>query len=775
MKSSSLLSRLCALLLLGVFPAAATVTPIAWWRLGENDPGAANGVAATATTNQMGGMMNLVGNPVYTTNVSAAAAIGDGSALGLKFASTNYGTNAIVSTLTNNFGIELWVNPATSNTTACLAYNGTTGGAGSSGWGLYMVGGQFNGLIGGLVLIGSAPATTNVWTHLALVRNNGTTTFYVNGVSNDMTLIQPITPSGRFAIAAQPQSLTNEFFNGSLDEVRVFSFAPGAFTTNDLLLSPHIVINANDSGTGSLRSLVAGAASNAVITFATNLSGQTITLTSGQITLNNNVTIDGSSLASPVQISGNNSSRIFYVTNGVMVTNNSLIITHGYVVGANGNFATDGNYNGGDDIGGGIYNAGTLTLNNCTVTNNTVVGGAGGANSPIAYNGGNGFGGGIYNNGTLTLNNSTVAGSTANGGGGSDGAGMDGGGDGGAGGAGDGGGIYNGGMLTLNGSTVAGSTANGGGGGNGGIAAPSIFVINGGNGGSGGNSGGGGIYNGGTLILNNSTLAGSTANGGSGGSGGDDLGSGNGGNGGNGGSGGGGGIYNGGTLMLNNSTLAGSTANGGGGGGVGVGDVNGDGGANGSGTGGGICNAATLNLTNSIICSNTATVSPNLSGIISSQANNLVDTNALLAPLGNYGGPTQTMPPLPGSPAIDAGSDSVTNSLTIDQRGYPRLIGAHVDIGAVEGVYVTNWAGPGRLTGSRSVNHGAGGFQFNFTNYPDMSNTFTVWASTNVALPFNQWSNLGPVVDSPPGSGQYQFTDSSATNKIQRFYFISSP
>jgi PKD repeat protein len=42
------------------------------------------------------------------------------------------------------------------------------------------------------------------------------------------------------------------------------------------------------------------------------------------------------------------------------------------------------------------------------------------------------------------------------------------------------------------------------------------------------------------------------------------------------------------------------------------------------------------------------------------------------------------MPPLPGSPAIDASSDAATNTFATDQRGYPRLEGSHVDIGAVE-------------------------------------------------------------------------------------------
>ena len=41
-----------------------------------------------------------------------------------------------------------------------------------------------------------------------------------------------------------------------------------------------------------------------------------------------------------------------------------------------------------------------------------------------------------------------------------------------------------------------------------------------------------------------------------------------------------------------------------------------------------------------------------------------------LAPLGDYGGPTQTMALLPGSPAIDAGTS--IGALATDQRGVTR-------------------------------------------------------------------------------------------------------
>ena len=52
---------------------------------------------------------------------------------------------------------------------------------------------------------------------------------------------------------------------------------------------------------------------------------------------------------------------------------------------------------------------------------------------------------------------------------------------------------------------------------------------------------------------------------------------------------------------------------------------------------------------------------------------------------------------------------------------------------------------------------------------------FTVLASTNVALPLAQWSNLGPVFESPFGSGKYPVSDPQATNYNQRFYRVTSP
>jgi hypothetical protein len=64
-----------------------------------------------------------------------------------------------------------------------------------------------------------------------------------------------------------------------------------------------------------------------------------------------------------------------------------------------------------------------------------------------------------------------------------------------------------------------------------------------------------------------------------------------------------------------------------------------------------------------------------------------------------------------------------------------------------------------------------GAVQFAFTNATGAS--FKVWGTTNVALPFNQWSNLGHPTETTPG--QYQFSDPQASGYSRRFYRISQP
>jgi hypothetical protein len=66
--------------------------------------------------------------------------------------------------------------------------------------------------------------------------------------------------------------------------------------------------------------------------------------------------------------------------------------------------------------------------------------------------------------------------------------------------------------------------------------------------------------------------------------------------------------------------------------------------------------------------------------------------NAQLGALGNHGGPTRTILPLAGSPAIDGGTNA---NILVDQRGVTRPQLAQFDIGAVE----VNPFDPERLPG----------------------------------------------------------------------------
>ena len=104
-------------------------------------------------------------------------------------------------------------------------------------------------------------------------------------------------------------------------------------------------------------------------------------------------------------------------------------------------------------------------------------------------------------------------------------------------------------------------------------------------------------------------------------------------------------------------------------------------------------------------------------GLINGQDGNIVGVDdPKLAPLANYGGLTQTMPPLPGSLAINAGSNAlavgppeignqfppVYTPLAADQRGFYRIAHGKVDIGAVE--FGSTPLLPGDANGDRTVN-----------------------------------------------------------------------
>ena len=208
------------------------------------------------------------------------------------------------------------------------------------------------------------------------------------------------------------------------------------------------VWNNNDAGDGSLRQAIQAAAPGATINFS--FLGA-ITLTSGELLLTNDLTIIGPG-ATNLAISGNTIGRVFEIASNATVSISGLTICNGR--------APDGISGGPGGDGGGIYNAGALTLTSCTLVSNTDGNGATPGPGRIGGNGGDGGnGGGIYNAGTLTVDACAFASNSAGIGGHGGNGSHSSGGMGGSGGA-----IYSAGALSISSTTLSGNTAGGGGG-----------------------------------------------------------------------------------------------------------------------------------------------------------------------------------------------------------------------------------------------------------------------------------------------------------------------
>jgi hypothetical protein len=689
--------------------------------MGENDPGAGNGIAATNTIdNSNAHPLPVFGQASYTSDVAYSASSHVASSLSIQFTNSAYAlTSNVASTLIDNFGIECWVKPVSAGGIQVIAYNGNTS---LSGWGLFINGSTYMALLGGVTEFGSGVVVPNTWTHLALVRNGGTATLYVNGIPEGTNITAPNPVLGAFGLAAPPEAPASEFFTGELDEVRVFTFAPGKFSDSDLLVNHNdmVVTLADDGTAGSLRGVLAGALNGDKITF---LANGTITLTNGELPITANVNITGPGTAKVI-LDGNAASRAFNVSSNIQVQISALTIR---------DCVATSTFNG---AGGAIFNAGSLTLSNCVISNCLAMPGAAQLNAGAVGNPG-GNGGGIYSVSSLSLTACTLANNQA-GPGGTGGLGiLVNGGTGGAGGG--GGGIYSTGTLTLSACTLCGNSA--GPGGAGGAAGVPQSP-----GGPGAGGSFGAIYSSGNATLTSCTLDNNSAASGA-------L------------PGLVGGIRNDGVMTLIASTV---TRN------------------NGQSVGGGIYNTSTFSARNCLIGANNAASAPDGFGTFLSQGHNFIANNAgnlgffasdndiigssnapinpVIAPLANNGGLTATVALRAGSPAIDTGDDALLSAgVTTDQRGLPRKTGAHVDIGSYEMLI-------GTAPTLTSVGISNQTFGFSFTNTPHAA--FTVLSSTNVKAPLSNWTVAGS--PSEPSAGQFQFTASSSGSP-QQFYIVRSP
>ena len=250
--------------------------------------------------------------------------------------------------------------------------------------------------------------------------------------------------------------------SGTTTQIGAFNFAVratdsnGAFALKNYALNVgYYVINAADSGTGSLRQTILNAPIDGTISFDPAFFNQPRTISIASLLIvNKNLTINGTG-ANFVIIDGQNATRILNVDTATL-TLSGVRLTRGNA--GTGNSAGGILVNGGTlnatsimidnciagSFGGAISNAGSLTLNTSLITGNSGSGGAGisndaGRTANINYstvsNNTAVSGGGIGNNGTVNSFGSTFSGNTAQ----------------------IGGGIYNDGTLFLINSTLSGN------------------------------------------------------------------------------------------------------------------------------------------------------------------------------------------------------------------------------------------------------------------------------------------------------------------------------
>jgi len=441
------------------------------------------------------------------------------------------------------------------------------------------------------------------------------------------------------AAAALPSPTTTALAAGTLGLVALAAPTAHAATFT--------VSNLNDSGAGSLRDAVATANVTAgpdVINFQPGLTG-VITLTSGQLEVTDSVDIQGPG-ASSLSVSGNDSSRVFYLYSGAALLNvsiSNLTIT-----------------NGASSIGAGIANFNeNLDLDGMVITNNAASDDGGGLwmdgfdfrfdiqNSTITGNTAQSKGGGVYVEDTNInavpnlIRNTVISGNTAA----------------------RGGGIYlydPDSQITIDQVTISDNEASVSGGG---------MTLQ--------------DTDAGDFIITNSTFSGNQAP-----------------------VGGGAYFYQPDTpLLISNTTVSGNQGTTGAGiyfydgfdadlsfvtvvSNVATGD------------GGGLF---VLNngpsITNSIVADNSAAVDSDLGGddnfdvtyslievpgMMNDNGNNITGVDPQLGPLADNGGPTETHLPSATSPALDAANLALTPGITSDQRGNTRPGGAAADMGAVE-------------------------------------------------------------------------------------------
>lgn len=228
----------------GDFPGnsvhGAVVTQ-ALYRLGEDDAGAANGMTATATLEHgSGASLSALESPTYRADGAL-----NGSALSVEFGpgGTNerFEENVLPAgaRVATNVGMEAWVRIDGAAGDENLVI-GKAGSVNQTGYGLLQKKNSsiLQAWIGGARVFGNFDATSDEWTHIAVVIKGSSDPyeFYVDGgLSSTATGGTPAVPDEELVIGGHQ---TTTGLAGRIDELRIFTFEEGDFdATSDLTLN----------------------------------------------------------------------------------------------------------------------------------------------------------------------------------------------------------------------------------------------------------------------------------------------------------------------------------------------------------------------------------------------------------------------------------------------------------------------------------------------------------------------------------------------------------
>ncbi|OQX19423.1 MAG: hypothetical protein BWK75_05705 [Candidatus Altiarchaeales archaeon A3] len=137
----------------------------------------------------------------------------------------NCGTGTSLNIPASDFTIEAWIKPNV--LTAPQAIIGKIEFATHS-WGIYQTGSkftfQFRGTGGGPIISANSVYSVGTWYHVIVTRTGNTNRLYINGVfqTSAYTTDIPSTASKKFIIGKRT-STNDYYFNGSIDEVRIYN------------------------------------------------------------------------------------------------------------------------------------------------------------------------------------------------------------------------------------------------------------------------------------------------------------------------------------------------------------------------------------------------------------------------------------------------------------------------------------------------------------------------------------------------------------------------